>query len=69
MLCEGYDAIDDALCQLKEAWGNVEFNGRDYYPQGPDAFERARKQRAEMADHIRHVFEYINDIREHLYNE
>lgn len=39
----GYNAVDDALYDLTEAWGRVEFNPRDYYVQGPDAWDKALK--------------------------
>ena len=67
MLQEGYDAVDDALHELFEAWGKVEFNARDYYVKGPEAWEKARETRIEMSKRIREIQEYVNAHREHLY--
>ena len=36
----------------------IEFNGRDYYPLGEDAFSNARKERDQIITGIRAAFEY-----------
>jgi hypothetical protein len=40
VLCNASAAIDAAYAALKLAAPN----GRDYYPQGPEAFDRARRE-------------------------
>jgi len=63
-LAEGYD---NAACKLREfidAWEGVEFNARDYYPQGPEAWNEALAKREEMNAKIVEVLEYLTDHRE-----
>jgi hypothetical protein len=67
-LQESYDAVDDALHKLMDAWGRVEFNSRDYYVQGPEAFPKAQDERWAMANRIRELKEYVDAHREHLYS-
>lgn len=64
----GYDAAADALHVFVEAWGQIEFNARDYYIQGPDAYTAARDERDAMNAKIRDVRTYLDTIREHLYS-
>ena len=68
MLLEGYDAIDDALHALTEAWGNVEFNARDYYVKGPTEWPAAVDERQAQSANIRELRDYIQGIRQHLYD-
>lgn len=67
-LQESYDAVDQALHELTEAWGRVEFNARDYYVQGPEAFQAAQNERWAMAMKIQELKEYVDAIRGHLYS-
>jgi hypothetical protein len=68
-LIDGYDAIDEALYRLTIKWGEVEFNARDYYPQGPDAYTQARDERQQQSANIRELRDYVNGIRQHLYDQ
>jgi hypothetical protein len=68
MLTEGYDNAADKLQDFIEAWGKVEFNARDYYVQGPDAWVKALEEREAMSAKIREVRDYITEIRQHLYD-
>lgn len=68
-LIDGYDAIDEALYRLYLKWSEVEFNARDYYPQGPDAYIQARDERQQHAAKIQEVRAYIDGIRQHLYDQ
>lgn len=67
-LIDGYDAIDEALYRLTLKWGEVEFNARDYYTQGPDAWGDALKERQKHAANLKALQDYLNAIRNHLYD-
>lgn len=68
MLTVGYDMAADKLQDFIEAWGGIEFNARDYYVQGSDAWTQARDERDAMNAKIREVCDYITEIRQHLYD-
>jgi hypothetical protein len=68
-LTAGWDRIAERLCDLCDAWGDLEFNARDYYPQGSDAWPRACTEREAMARRIREVQTYVNRVRESLYEQ
>jgi hypothetical protein len=68
-LIDGYDAINEALYRLDLKWREVEFNARDYYPQGPDAYTQARDERQQHSAKIKEVRAYIDGIRQHLYDQ
>ena len=68
-LIDGYDAIDLALYDLFNKWTAVEFNARDYYPQGPDAYTKARQERLEQAAKLNEFRAYLDGIRQHLYDQ
>ena len=46
-LFEGYRAAMDAVQDADDAIKRLEFNARDYYPQGPEAWEKAREEMTE----------------------
>jgi hypothetical protein len=54
-LCEASAKLDDAYQALKQTAPN----GRDYYPQGPEALQRAT---AEHLDRLRRVDAVKNEI-------
>ncbi len=68
-LRETYDAAADALEDFITKWGGIEFNARDYYVDGPEAFEAARTDREAMAGKIRDIRRYLERHREHLYDQ
>ena len=68
-LTEDYDAADDKLHDFMETWGKMEFNARDYYPHGPEAWTKALEARQEINAKIREIKNYINAHREHLYDQ
>lgn len=68
-LLDGYDAIDLALYDLIAKWQAVEFNARDYYLQGPDAYTQARDERQQHSAKIQEIRAYIDGIRQHLYDQ
>jgi hypothetical protein len=46
---KAYRAINDAIAALN----SLEFHSRDYYPIGPDAWTKARREREEQYDQLR----------------
>jgi hypothetical protein len=68
-LTEDYDLIDDKLHDFLESWQKMEFNARDYYPLGPEAWTKAVEARQEINKKLREVKAYIDAHREHLYSE
>jgi hypothetical protein len=68
-LLDGYDAIDRALYDLIAKWQAVEFNARDYYPQGPDAYMQAAGERLMQTVKLKELRAYIDEMREHLYDQ
>lgn len=67
-LFEDYDTAADKLHDFIESWGKMEFNARDYYPHGPEAWTQARDARDAINAKIREIREYIDAHREHLYS-
>ncbi len=65
-LVETYEAAAHALDDFIGAWGQTEFNARDYYPQEPEAWNRAVAQREAMSARIREVRDYLAKHREHF---
>lgn len=55
-ISEAYDALGTAYDKLSE----MAPNGRDYYPQGPDAFHKAQHE------HLARV-QQVSDIRKELF--
>jgi len=54
--------VRDAL----RAFEAIEFNGRDYYPQGPEAFTQARLERDFMARKLKDIDDYLEAHLEHI---
>lgn len=67
-LMEGYDGAADALLAFADAFGRIEFNARDYYVQGSDAYPKARDNRDAINLKIREIRDYIDAHREYLYD-
>ncbi len=61
-LRDGYAAAYDAIEKAMEALGNAELNGRDFYPQGPDAYYQARKERDAAFDQLRAAQQYVGEM-------
>lgn len=53
-----YDAIGAAIDALCDAT----LNARDYYPQGGDAYYRARNERNQALDKLRQVETYVGEM-------
>lgn len=65
----GYQNASDKLREFITAWEAIEFNARDYYPIGNDAFTKARGLRFDMESKIRGVKVYLDSHVEHVYHE
>ena len=67
-LTEGYLearlAVQAAIDQLSK----VEFNARDYYVNGPDAWKTASAERAALFTKLREVADELYKIEEHCAN-
>lgn len=59
-LCDAMSAIRDAI----KAVQNAAPNGRDYYPQGPQAIGIATGQHTERLDKLRAVYRELNELCE-----
>ena len=68
MLADGYDRAHEKLDDFVDAWRAIEFNARDYYPQGNTAWEAALEEREAISAKIRDVHKYIEAIRVHIYS-
>ena len=64
-LRDGYNACYLSLLGSLETLTRVEFNARDYYPQGPDAFAKARKEREEHFRALTNAAQYCLEIAIH----
>ena len=58
---EAASAIRDAMNKAQ----SVEFNGRDYYPQGPEVFSRARTEFTSRIIALRDAMDYFMKVAEH----
>jgi hypothetical protein len=56
----------DGLSTAQEALAAMTVNGRDYYPQGDDAFTKARAEHVKRLDAIRCIREEIEKIAMHI---
>jgi hypothetical protein len=58
-LWAGYEAAYDAVRAAQDALAKIEFNARDYYVQGPEAWNKALNHRIEQAASLRQVEDYL----------
>jgi hypothetical protein len=61
-LRDGYAAAYDAIDKAIDALAKAELNGRDFYPQGPDAYYQARKERDQAFDKLRAAHIYVGEV-------
>lgn len=59
MLREDYTKAYHALIEFRDAFQAIEFNARDYYVQGPDAFNQARTERDAQFQRIGDLMSYL----------
>ena len=65
-LTQDYEDAYYALKTFTKAFGHIEFNGRDYYQQGPDAWIAAVDARMEINQKIQGIVKYIENHLESL---
>jgi len=61
-LRDGYAAAYDAIDKAIDALAKAELNGRDFYPQGPDAYSQAREERSEAFRRLHSVHQYAGEM-------
>jgi hypothetical protein len=61
-LRDEYAAAYDALNKAIEAFASTTCNGRDFYPQGPGAYDQARDERTEAFTKLREAQSYIGQV-------
>jgi hypothetical protein len=61
-LRDGYAAAYDAIEEAIEALAKAELNGRDFYPQGPEAYYQARKERNAAFDQLLAAQQYVGEM-------
>lgn len=66
MLADDYGTAYRALIQAREAFAAIEFNARDYYVAGPDAFSRARTERDCALQKFSQLIDYLEAHLIHL---
>lgn len=64
MLLEGYLEAYRAIRQAKKALTNIEFNPRDYYVQGSNAWEEATREMQERFNALSKIENEIEEIAE-----
>jgi hypothetical protein len=60
-----YKALSKALQAAEDRLLAATCNGRDFYPQGPDAYYAARQERDGMLAKLHEVMDYANAWRDH----
>lgn len=65
-LTQDYEDAYYALKTFTKAFGHIEFNARDYYMQGTEAWNAAVDARIEMNEKIRDLMKYVEDHLESL---
>lgn len=68
-LLAGYERTRELLMETTRAFEDIEFNARDYYPAGDDAFQAARAQREEMNKHLVYLKRYLDAHYLHIQDE
>lgn len=65
-LIQEYREAYRKLIAFRDAFAATTCNGRDFYPQGPDAYTQARRQRDRELERIHDLMEYIEAHLTHL---
>jgi hypothetical protein len=66
MLTEGYEEAHYTLGLFTKSFHNTEFNSRDYYVQGPEAWPAAVDARIEINQKIKEISQYLEEHMGHL---
>ncbi len=67
-LTASYELAEKELNRAINAFDKIEFNGRDYYPQGEKAWRDAVEERSEIAKKFAEISEYLDNHRLHLFD-
>lgn len=65
-LAEGYRRAADSIRRAIEIHGESAPHGRDYYPQGDDAYYAAAREHGERFDRLRAVMAELVDLWERV---
>ena len=65
-LFDGYKNARTAVNDAIDAICKIEFNARDYYPQGPDAYSEARKEQIKRVEMMQSVSDDFLTIAMHI---
>ena len=58
-LLEEYQKAMEAVINLRDAFGKIEFHSRDYYPLGMEVYDNAKAQRLDMLRMINDLDFYL----------
>jgi hypothetical protein len=61
-----YHAAYRAVLAARDAFHATTCNGRDFYPQGPDAYSQARTERDAVLNHFGAIQQYLEAHLIHL---
>jgi hypothetical protein len=67
-LTASYELAEKELNRAINAFDKIEFNPRDYYPQGEAAWQDAFDERYEIAKKFAEISEYLDKHRLHLFD-
>ena len=65
-LFDGYKNARTAVNDAIDAIRKIEFNPRDYHPQGPDAYSEARKEQTKRVEMMQSVSDDFLTIAMHI---
>lgn len=65
-LIETYSSAYYAICDALRSVENVELNGRDYYPQGADAFKIAQEEHLNRCIALQKVRNELGEIVQYV---
>lgn len=65
-LIDGYSNALEKLREAEQAFRNIEFNQRDYYPQGQDAWDSAVIDHVDRLIDIQKAIIHLEKVLEHL---
>lgn len=68
-LCDGYEAAHAAINGAINALAATHPNGRDYYPDGPEAFSAARDEHFERMSRLAQIEGEISILMQHTYRQ
>lgn len=66
VLVNGYSNAIEKLREAENAFHNIEFNPRDYYVQGPNAWNNAADEHITHLNNIIRAIDYLENHLNHL---